>query len=59
MPDTHKAPTHHTSSLDLVILAKLQHWDILCRKPEIPVAGRLTHFLPFWQEVIQADRSVL
>ena len=37
---------------------ELQHWDILCRSPELPVVGRLTHF-SFWREVIQADRWVL
>lgn len=35
------------------------HGDIHCLRPEIPVAGRLSHFLPFWREVIQADRWVL
>ena len=40
-------------------LDKLQHWDTLCLKPEIPIAGRLTHFLPFWKEVIQANCWVL
>ena len=30
-----------------------------CFKEEIPVVGHLVHFLPFWEEVIQADRWVL
>ena len=41
------------------MLTELQHRDILCRRPEIPMEGRLAHFLPFWWEVIQADRWVL
>ena len=51
------APSPWTSSA--FVLAEHQHWDILCRKPEIPVAGHLIHFLPFWQEVIQADNWLL
>ena len=34
------------------------HKDTYCLKEEIPVAGRLLHFLPFWEEVIQADHEV-
>ena len=30
-----------------------------CVKEEIPVAGRLVHFLPFWEEVIEAEHWVL
>ena len=33
--------------------------DIYSLREEILVAGRLTYFLPFWEEVIQADRWVL
>ena len=41
------------------VLTELQHRAILCCRSDIPVAGRLAHFLPFWQEVIQADCWVL
>ena len=33
--------------------------DTYCLKEEIPVAGHLVHFLPFWEEVIQANHWVL
>ena len=64
-PQEFPAPTRHqpttpapwTSSF--TVLAKLQHWDILCHRSEILVAGRLAHFLPFWREVIQANHWVL
>ena len=32
--------------------------SILCLKPEIPVRGRLRHFLPFWEEYVK-DQWVL
>ena len=59
------APTQHQPTAlapwisSFIVLSELQHRDILCRRPEIPVAGHLSHFLPFWLEVIQADRWVL
>ena len=37
----------------------LEHRDTLCLMPEIPVAGRLTHFARFWEDVFQADLWVL
>ena len=57
---TQKVPTHRSTSLDLVlaVLAELQHQDTLCRRPEILVAGRLAHFLPFWRGVIQVSRRI-
>ena len=36
-------------------LVDLQYRDTYCLKKEMPVAGHLVHFLPFWEEVIQAD----
>ena len=42
-----------------ISLDELQHQDILCLRPEIPVAGHLAHFFSFWKKVIQADRWVL
>ena len=64
-PQGDPAPTRHqpiapapwTSSFP--VLVKLQHRDILCHRREILVAGRLAHFLSFWQKVIQAYRCVL
>ena len=43
----------------LVFPVDLPLKDIYCLRDEIPVAGHLTYFLPFWEEVIQADRWVL
>ena len=42
-----------------VPLLNLPHIDTYCLKEEISVAGHLVHFLPFWEEVIQADHWVL
>ena len=64
-PQGHPTPTRHLPTAPApwisssVGLAELQHWDNLSLRPEIPVAGRFAHFLPFWQEVIQPDRWVL
>ena len=60
-PSTDTVPTCQTSSLDSVLasLDELQHWDNLCHRSEIPVAGHLTHFSSFWREVIQAGCWVL
>ena len=56
---TDSVPTCKTSSLGSCISwDELQHWDTLCRRPELPMAGSLTHF-SFWREVIQAGRWVL
>ena len=40
-----------------VPLGDLPHRDTYCLKEEIAVAGRLVHFLPFWEEIIQEDHS--
>ena len=42
-----------------VPLVDLPLRDTYCLKEEIPLADHLVHFLPFWEEVIQADHLLL
>ena len=46
-------------TMDSVVHLNLPNKDTYDLREEVPVVGHLIHFLPFWEEVIQANHWVL